>query len=437
MINWLDATAADFERELTSFRQTAAAHDVEKTVATIIQQVRQEGDKALLELTAKFDGTSLPAAAALWVSPERVAAALQEISPELSNALHDAANRIRNYHQQQKPQSWQSADDAGNVTGERITPMARAAVYVPGGTASYPSSALMGVIPAKVAGVAEVILVTPSANGCVASVTLAAAAIAGADHILMLGGAQAVAALALGTESIKAADVIVGPGNAYVAEAKRQLYGRVGIDSLAGPSEVLIISDSAANPNWVAADILAQAEHDTDAQCIVLSPDAAHLKQVEIALKTQIPRQPRADIIAQSLMARGALITVSDMEQCCKIANKIAAEHVQVMCANAAAVAARIVNAGGIFIGEYSCVAFGDYGAGPNHILPTAGTARFASPLGVENFIKRAGLLQVSAAGAEALALTTAILAESEGLSAHAASAKRRLDRVDKLNSGD
>ena len=426
MINRLDATAADFEQALASLQRPPAA-DVVATTTAIINRVRDEGDAALLSLTAQFEHSNFATAADLWVPSAALAAALASLSPQLAAALEAAAGRVRAYHQRQKPQSWRHTDAVGNMVGERLRPVARAAVYVPGGQAAYPSSALMGVIPAKIAGVGEVVLITPPAAGVVSPVTLAAAAVAGADRVLMLGGAQAVAAAAFGTQTIARADVIVGPGNVFVTEAKRQLYGCIGIDSLAGPSEVLIISDDTSDPRWVAADLIAQAEHATDAQSIAVSPSGRHLQAVAAALNEQIPQQPRAAIIAESLAARGALITAPDIAACCRIANHMAAEHVQVMCADAAAVAERIDNAGGLFIGAHACVPLGDYGAGPNHILPTAQTARFASPLGVGIFYKRSGVLQVSASGVAALAQTAAALAEAEGLFAHAAAAKARM----------
>lgn len=426
MINRLNAATAGFAQTLAALRRPPAAEVAAATTA-IINRVRDEGDAALLALTAEFEQTNFAAPADLWVSPAILAAAPNKIAPELLAALEAAAARVRAYHQQQKPQSWQRTDAAGNMVGERLRPVARAAVYAPGGQAAYPSSVLMGVIPAKIAGVAEVVLITPPAAGAVSPITLAAAAIAGADRVLMLGGAQAVAAAAWGTSTIARADVIAGPGNAFVAEAKRQLYGHIGVDSLAGPSEVLIISDDTTDPNWVAADMIAQAEHAADAQSIALSPSERHLQAVAAALGEQIPQQPRARIIGESLATRGALIVAANIAACCRIANDIAAEHVQVMCADASAVAEQIDNAGGLFIGAHACVPLGDYGAGPNHVLPTAQTARFASPLGVGHFYKRTGVLQVGARGVSALAQTAATLAEAEGLFAHAASAKMRM----------
>ena len=425
-INRLNADENDFIASLMRLRQPPDGEDVHDVVAAIIRRVREEGDAALVELSAKFDGNTASQAAELFISPAELQAACSKIQPEIMKEIENAAARVRNYHQQQKTESWQSTDAHGNICGERVAAVSRAAVYAPGGQAAYPSSALMGLIPAKVAGVSEVFLMTPAAKGSVPPITLAAAATAGADGVWMLGGAQAVAAAAFGTETVARADVIVGPGNVYVAEAKRQLCGQIGIDSLAGPSEVLIVCDETANPDWVAADMLAQAEHDRHAQSIAISPNASFLDEVAAAMATQIQQQPRADIIAQSLASRGALITAKDMVACCQIANEIAAEHVQVMCADAVNVASQIHHAGGIFIGEYSCVPLGDYGAGPNHVLPTAQTARFASPLGVEHFLKRTGILHINANGAPPVVKTAVALAKAEGLFAHASSAMLR-----------
>ena len=424
MIRRLDAAAADFSESLASLRNLPSTA-VQEVVADVIRRVREEGDAALLAFSEKFDGFR-PDTAAGFYAPVSAAAKTQ-ISPPLLEALEKAAARVSDYHQRQMPQAWEHTDSLGNMYGETITPVAHAAVYAPGGQAAYPSSVLMGVIPAKIAGVPKITLITPATDGVLPPITLAAAAVAGADHVVMLGGAQAVAAAALGTETISRADVIAGPGNVFVAEAKRQLYGEIGIDSLAGPSEVLIISDESADPKWVAADMMAQAEHDAIAQSIAISPNKEHLEQVAAELAAETPRQPRAALIAESLSARGALISAPDMEACCRIADEIAAEHVQIMCADADSVAARIHNAGGVFIGAHSCVALGDYGAGPNHVLPTAQTARFASPLGVGNFLRRAGVLRASAEGAAVWAETAAVLAEAEGLFAHAASAKLRM----------
>ncbi len=352
----------------------------------------------------------------------------EKIPPELRAALADAAARLRDYHERQRAMSWQYTDTYGNRLGERVSALKRAVVYAPGGKASYPSSALMGLIPAKIAGVDEVILTTPAPQGKVPETILAAAAIGGADRVFMLSGAQAVAAFALGTASIPQADVIVGPGNAYVAEAKRQLAGRAIFDAPAGPSEVLIISDGSAPAEWVAADMMAQAEHDEMAQSIAVSHDEEHLQAVEEALRRLLPTAKRADIIRHSLAARGALILARDIADCCRIADVIAAEHVQVMCHEAEAIADNVRNAGCIFIGAHSCVPLGDYCAGTNHVLPTAAAARFSSPLGVGVFYKRTGVVQAVAEGVAPLIKTTALLAQAEGLPAHVHAARLRLN---------
>lgn len=427
MINRLNSEDRGFADALARLLQPPMREEIQTQVAAIIRKVREGGDAAVLALGAEFDGFSADSVSGLFAPPEAAAKAREKIPPQLLAAMREAARRIADYHRRQKPNSWRREDEFGNITGERAVPAERAAVYAPGGRAAYPSSVLMGVIPAKIAGVGEVVLMTPPSASGVPAATLAAASVAGADKVLMLGGAHAVAAAALGTETIRRADVVAGPGNAFVAEAKRQLYGYVGIDSPAGPSEVLIISDGSVSPEWVAADMLAQAEHAEDAQSIAVSPDGRHLDEVEAALKEQTARQPRAEIIAKSLAARGALILAPDIRRCCEIANRAAAEHVQVMCRDAESAAENIRNAGGLFVGAHSCVPLGDYGAGPNHILPTAGAARFASALGVGHFMKRTGILRAAGgAGAARLAETAAVFAEAEGLFAHAAAAKLR-----------
>lgn len=426
MINRLDAGAEGFADALARLRRIPEADDIQDAVAAIIRQVRENGDSALLKFSAEFDDFRPKNAAGLHIPKKMLAAARETISPPVLSALRDAAARVREYHRRQKPRSWQRADLHGNIVGERFAPVSRAAVYAPGGRAAYPSSVLMGVIPAKVAGVAEVLLMTPAAGGAVSPLSLAAAAEAGADEVLICGGAQAIAAAAFGTESVRRADVVAGPGNAFVAEAKRQLCGHIGVDSLAGPSEVLIISDDSASPEWVAADMIAQAEHDSLAQSIVVSPVRRHLDEVAAALQKQISAQPRAAIVSESLAKRGALILAPDLDECIRIADEIAAEHLQIMCADADTVAARVRTAGGIFIGAHSPTVFGDYGAGPNHILPTGGTARFASPLSTVHFMKRTGVLRANPEGAAVLAESAAVLAESEGLFAHAAAARLR-----------
>ena len=424
------ADAADFADVLRQLQTPPQDDDVQNCVAKILSRVQKGGDAALLEITAELDKVHAKSIADLRISPSQMHAAVEVIPPALRRALQDMAERVRRYHERQKPQDWEMEDENGNQMGERFLPVSRAAVYAPGGRAAYPSSVLMGVIPAKVAGVESIIVITPpqaeGEDGKPLPVVLAAAAIAGADEMLCLGGAQAAAAAAFGTASIPRADVFVGPGNMYQTEAKRQLAGRIGLDSPAGPSEVLILADESANPTWVAADMLAQAEHDPQAQSILVTDSAQFAAAVRGALAVQLADAPRAEIIRRSLATRGALIVAADMAACCEVANHIAAEHVQIFCAAAAQVAAQIRNVGGLFIGAYSCTAFGDYGAGPNHVLPTNRAARFASPLGVQNFLKRSGWLAASAAGAAALSTGVCLLAESELLPAHAHSAALR-----------
>lgn len=436
MINRLDAAAPDFETRLRELRTAPVAPpSVRRRVAGILRRVRRDGDAAVVEQIAELDGWRASSPAALEVPQRRLLTAAAGVDVGLRDALHAVAARLRDYHTRQKTHGWTATDAHGNVVGELVHPLRRAMVYAPGGKAAYPSSVLMGVVPAKIAGVEEVVLSTPAPGGELSPLTLAAAAIGGADRVFMLGGAVALAAFAYGTETMPAADVIVGPGNSYVAEAKRQLAGVTGFDSYAGPSEVLIISDGSAPADWLAADMAAQAEHDEDAQSIAVSADAAHLQAVEDALAARLPSMPRAEIVRASLSRRGALILARDGEECIRIAEQIAPEHLQIMTKDADAVASRIRNAGGVFVGEHSCVPLGDYAAGPNHVLPTGGAARFSSPLGVGNFIKRSGLLRASVGGASKLAKLTEILAKAEGLPAHAESARLRIRRDGK--SGD
>lgn len=418
---------AAFAAQLTALlRPPAAAAEVREQVAAMTQRIAQEGDAALLALSEQFDHFRPDTVAGFEVPPADLRDAAAHLPPPLLADLHTAAERLRDYHQRQLPQSWHYEDAHGNQLGEAVSPVRRAVVYTPGGTAAYPSSVLMGVIPASIAGVEEILLTTPAAGGTVPPVTLAAAAIAGCHRVFRLGGAQAIIGFASDGNSLPTADVIVGPGNAYVAEAKRQLFGKVGVDSIAGPSEVLIVSDGNAPAAWVAADMAAQAEHDALAQSILLSTDAAHIDAVLAELATLLPTLARADTIRASLQQRGACIHAPDLATCCRIANEIASEHVQVMTADAPAVAAQLHNAGCVFIGAAGCVPFGDYLAGTNHVLPTGGTARFSSPLGVHHFIKRRGVFHATPAGAAALAPAVSRLATAEGLPAHAHAAALR-----------
>ena len=430
VINRLDARDDGFPmtlRQLLAFEAGEDAH-IEQAVAGILQNVRQRGDAAVLEYTAKFDRVRAAGMQDLEITPEECAAALSALEPARRKALEQAAHRVRIYHERQRTESWQYEEADGTVLGQKITPMDRVGLYVPGGKAAYPSSVLMNAIPAKVAGVAEVIMVTPTPDGVRNPLVLAAAAVAGVDRVVAIGGAQAVGALAYGTDSIAAVDKIVGPGNAYVAAAKRRVFGTVGIDMVAGPSEILIICDGSTPADWIAMDLFSQAEHDELAQAILLCPDADFLEQVQASIERLLPTMPRAEILRKSLADRGALIHVRDLDEAVTIANDIAPEHLEISTENASELAAQIRHAGAIFLGRFSSEALGDYCAGPNHVLPTARTARFSSPLGVYDFQKRSSIIQVSRAGAITLGAIAAELADGEGLPAHAQSARYRLN---------
>ncbi|MEJ2174668.1 MAG: histidinol dehydrogenase [bacterium] len=407
-----------------------AAQDeaVEAAVRGIIAEVRERGDAALLEYTARLDRLEAGSVAALEIGREALAAALDSIDPAEGDALRAAAERIRRFHERQRAESWQFADADGTRLGQRITALERVGIYVPGGKAAYPSSVLMNAIPARVAGVAELVMVSPTPGGTRNPLVLAAAALGGVDRMFAIGGAQAVAALAYGTASVPRVDKIVGPGNAYVAAAKRQVFGQVGIDMIAGPSEILVIGDGSTPAAWVALDLFSQAEHDEIAQAILISPDAAYLDAVEGEIARLLPTLERRAVVAASLEARGALIEVRDLAEACALANRIAPEHLELSVADPKAWLPQLRNAGAIFLGRYSSEAIGDYCAGPNHVLPTAGTARFSSPLGVYDFQKRSSVIEVSRAGAASLGRLAATLARGEGLDAHARSAEARLD---------
>jgi histidinol dehydrogenase len=382
----------------------------------------------VLEYTARFDGLAAGSVAKLELPQAELNAALGRITAAGRAALDAAALRIRAFHERQRTESWQYREADGTVLGQLVTPLDRVGLYVPGGKAAYPSSVLMNAIPAKVAGVAELVMTVPTPKGQRNDLVLAAAAIAGVDRVFTIGGAQAVAALAYGTATIPKVDKIVGPGNAYVAAAKRRVFGTVGIDMIAGPSEILVICDGSTDPDWIAMDLFSQAEHDEMAQAILLSPDAAYLERVAASIVKLLPQMPRAEVIRASLAARGALILTRDLDEACAIANRIAPEHLELSVADAAPWLAKLRNAGAIFVGPYSSEALGDYCAGPNHVLPTAGTARFSSPLGVYDFQKRTSLIEVSRAGAQTLGRIASTLARGEGLIAHAQSAELRLD---------
>ena len=425
----LDAAAPDFNARLTALLAYAEASDdaVERAVQGILADVKARGDAAVLDYTERFDGVKAASTNDLRVSAHDIAAALDSISSAQRAALEAAAARVKTYHEKQKTPSWQYTEADGTVLGQQVTPLDRAGLYVPGGKAAYPSSVLMNAIPAKVAGVGELVMVTPAPGGATNPLVLAAAAIAGVDTIYRIGGAQAIGALAYGTATIAQVDKITGPGNAYVAAAKRRVFGTVGIDMIAGPSEILVISDGSADPDWVAMDLFSQAEHDEIAQAILLCPDAAYLEKVAASIDRQIAAMPRAAIITASRTGRGALIKTRDLAHACEIANRIAPEHLELSVADPDALLPLIRHAGAIFMGVYASEALGDYCAGPNHVLPTARTARFSSPLGVYDFQKRSSIIKVSREGARTLGKIASTLAQGEGLPAHAQSAEYRL----------
>jgi len=426
----LSSAEAGFDAALESLTRYEAAQDdaVEATVRAIIADVRARGDAALVDYTRRFDRVEVDSAAALEIPRAELEAALAGLPAARGEALREAAARVRSYHERQLAKSWQYEEADGTVLGQRVTPLERVGLYVPGGKAAYPSSVLMNAIPAKVAGVGELVMVSPTPGGEKNALVLAAAALAGVDRVFAIGGAQAVAALAYGTQSVPRVDKIVGPGNAYVAAAKRQVFGQVGIDMIAGPSEILVIGDGSTPPDWIALDLFSQAEHDEVAQALLVSPSLEYLDAVEAAIGKLLPQMPRRAVIEASLSARGALVHSRDLEEACAIANRIAPEHLELSVADPEAWLPRLRNAGAIFLGRWSSEAIGDYCAGPNHVLPTAGTARFSSPLGVYDFQKRTSLISVSREGASTLGRVAATLAEGEGLIAHARSAQARLE---------
>ncbi|MDX1633847.1 MAG: histidinol dehydrogenase [Marinobacter sp.] len=427
-IKRLSAASADFDAELSRLLawDDSVDHQVNESVRHILHEVKNRGDAAVLDFTRQFDHLDVASVAELEMSRERLQQALAAIPQDQRQALEQAAERIRDYHQRQRQESWQYQDADGTVLGQQVTPLDRAGLYVPGGKAAYPSSVLMNAIPAKVAGVGEVIMVVPTPKGLVNDMVLAAAAIAGVDRVFTLGGAQAVAALAYGTETVPPVDKIVGPGNIYVATAKREVFGVVGIDMIAGPSEILVICDGATDPDWIAMDLFSQAEHDEQAQSILISPDGTFLDRVQASINKLLPTMERAEIIAESLASRGAFIEVADLEEAARVSNRIAPEHLELSVAEPEALMARIRHAGAIFLGRYTAEALGDYCAGPNHVLPTSGTARFSSPLGVYDFQKRSSIIGFSAAGADRMGRVASVLARGEGLTAHARSAEYR-----------
>lgn len=429
-VRYLDASAADFEQTLSALTQFDAAPDrlVETRVDEIIARVRQYGDEAVLDYTRQFDRVQAQCMADLEIRPEQMQEALASLPAADRTALQEAANRIRRFHEHGKAADWDIAEADGSTLGVRVTPLDRVGIYVPGGKAAYPSSVLMNAMPARVAGVGEIIMVVPTPDNLRNPLVLAAAALAGVTRGFAIGGAQAVAALAYGTQTIPAVDKIVGPGNAYVAAAKRRVFGVVGIDMIAGPSEILIICDGNTDPDWIAMDLFSQAEHDEMAQAILLTPDAAFRDAVQASINRLLPTMPRREIIRQSLRDRGALILVRDLEQACVIANQIAPEHLEISTISARRLLGKIRHAGAIFLGPYASESLGDYCAGPNHVLPTSGTARFSSPLSASDFQKRSSVIEISAQGALNLGRTAARLAHGEGLTAHARSAELRIE---------
>jgi len=433
-VRQLATIAADFEPQFQRVLHWSAETDraIEERVAAILDDVRLRGDAAVLEYTQRFDGLAADSVAALEITRVELQDALSAITTQQRDALEAAAERVRDYHQRQLEacgRSWSYRDADGTLLGQKVTPLDRVGIYVPGGKAAYPSSVLMNAVPAKVAGVGEIIMVVPTPKGERNAMVLAAAAIAGVDRAFTLGGAQAVAALAYGTATVPAVDKITGPGNAYVASAKRRVFGKVGIDMIAGPSEILVLADGSTPADWVAMDLFSQAEHDELAQSILLCPDAAYIGQVKEAIDRLIGGMPRRDVIRASLEGRGALIHTRSMEEACAISNRIAPEHLEVSSRDPQRWEPLLKHAGAIFLGAFTSESLGDYCAGPNHVLPTSGTARFSSPLGVYDFQKRSSLIEVSEAGAQKLGVIAAELAYGEGLQAHAQAAEMRLKR--------
>ena len=425
----LSTTADNFYRQLEAMLAWESVSDdqVFSVVNNILKRVRADGDAALLEYTATFDGLEVASAAELEMPKARLEEALDHLPETQREALEAAADRVRSYAEHQKMASWDYTEADGTVLGPQVVPLDSAGLYVPGGKAAYPSSVLMNAIPAKVAGVGELIMVVPTPGGEVNELVLAAAAVAGVDRVFTIGGAQAIAALAYGTQTVPRVDKIVGPGNIYVATAKRMVFGTVGIDMIAGPSEILVVCDGKTDPDWIALDLFSQAEHDEDAQSILVCPDGAYIDRVIDSMQTLLGDMPRAEIIAASISGRGVAIEVRDMDEAVDVANFIAPEHLELSVDAAETVAKRIRHAGAIFMGRYTAEAVGDYCAGPNHVLPTSRTARFSSPLGVYDFQKRSSLIGCSADGASELGRIASVLARGEGLIAHARSAEKRI----------
>lgn len=428
-MRYLSSSDLNFQADLESLSQfeDAVSSDISAAVERILRLVKDSGDTALVQLTKDLDRYAADTFDQLIVGTEELDLAFQSLDADQRAALQTAASRIRDYHERQKADSWAYEDELGNELGQKITPIGRAGIYVPGGKAAYPSSVMMNAIPAMVAGVREIYMVAPCPGGNVSNLVLAAAKLSGVSKVFKIGGAQAIAALAYGTESVPKVDKIVGPGNAYVAEAKRRVFGMVGIDMIAGPSEILIIADGTANPDWVAMDLFSQAEHDELAQAILVSPDEAYLKEVESRISKLIPGMARKEIIQTSLNNRGAMIHTKSLEEACDVSNILAPEHLELSVQDPDALLPKITSAGAIFMGIRSSESLGDYCAGPNHVLPTSGTSRFSSPLGVYDFQKRSSLIKISERGGNELGKVASILARGEGLEAHALSAEMRL----------
>ncbi len=429
MIAQLTSTSADFNKKLDALLawESVSNTDVANTVDEVIANIRSQGDQALIDYTNKFDNMSAQSMSELVIEADALKQAFETLDSKEQNALQIAADRVRNYHQRQVQETWSYQEDDGTMLGQKVTPLDKVGLYVPGGKAAYPSSVLMNAIPAKVAGVEDLIMVVPTPGGVTNQLVLAAAYISGVDQVFTVGGAQAVAALAYGTQTVPQVDKIVGPGNIYVATAKRVVFGQVGIDMIAGPSEILIICDGKTNPDWIAMDLFSQAEHDEDAQSILLCPDAEFIAEVEKSIEKLLPSMPRQEIIATALKDRGALILTQDMNEAIALSNRIAPEHLELSVEDPEAILDGIKHAGAIFMGRHTCESLGDYCAGPNHVLPTSGTARFSSPLGVYDFQKKSSLIMVSSEGANVLGDIAATLADGEGLQAHAQSARYRI----------
>ena len=435
-IRRLATTANDFDSQLQRVLHWSGETDraIEDTVAGIVDDVRARGDAALLQHTARLDGLQAASVAELEIPPDELRRAFDGLPAAQRDALQAAASRVRQYHEQQLRaccQSWQMRDADGSLLGQKVTPLDRVGIYVPGGKAAYPSSVLMNAIPAQVAGVGEIVMVVPTPNGQRNALVLAAAHVAGVHRVFTLGGAQAIAAMAYGTDAVPRVDKIIGPGNAYVASAKRRVFGQVGIDMVAGPSEILVLADGSTDPEWVAMDLFSQAEHDELAQSILLSPDSTYLDVVATTIDRLLPGLPRRDVIRASLEGRGALIHTRSMAEACDISNRIAPEHLEISAREPQRWEPLLKHAGAIFLGAFTSESLGDYCAGPNHVLPTSGTARFSSPLGVYDFVKRSSLIEISARGAQTLGPIAAELAIGEGLQAHARAAQMRLGADD------